>query len=239
MTTITNTSIKWIALVMLCLAMGMTVEAQNDKFKPQFKLGVGGGPVYTTVDFVSKIPQTTSNGLSGGVSAKYISEKHLGLIVELNFTQRGWTEDFSEPPYNPNFSYSRTLNYIELPLLTHVYFGNKVRFVLNIGPQVSYMLGSKGNMNDALADAYANQQSADPDNPKGKQYEPLDNKFDYGLLGGAGIELLTPVGSFQLEGRYYFGLGDSFDSSRKSIGNFSRSAHRYIGGKLTYYFLSY
>ena len=239
MTSLISSLNKWLTLLVLCLSIGFSAEAQIDKFKPQLKIGVGGGPIFSTVDFVSKVPQITSNGLSAGVSAKYISEKHLGLLVELNFTQRGWTEDFSEPPKNPDFSYSRTLNYVELPLLTHIYFGNKVRFILNVGPQVSYMLVSKSKMNDALAGALADLQAKDPDNPIGNQYKSLDSKFDYGLLGGAGLEFVTPIGGFQLEGRYYFGLGDSFDSSRKKVGNFSRSAHRYIGGRLTYYFLSY
>ena len=94
-------------------------------------------------------------------------------------------------------------------------------------------------MNDALSEFIKSQQAADPNAPVGIQYKSLDSKFDYGLLGGLGIEFDTPLGSFNLEGRYYFGLGDSFDNSRKNIGNFSRSAHRYYAGKLTYYFFSF
>lgn len=228
-------NIKWLMLTLCMLSTALSIEAQQiEKFKPQFMVGVGAGSVFSSIDFDPKITQTSNQGLSGGVSLKYISEKHLGLLAELNFTQRGWKEDFTEK--NPDHSYSRTLNYLELPLMTHIYFGDKVRFILNLGPQISYMLSDKATMNDALADYVEDVLTRDPNNPIGVQYKSIDNRFDYGLVGGMGIEFNTAIGSFDLEGRYYFGLGDSFDNTRSSASNFSRSAYRYFSGKLTYYF---
>ena len=227
---------KCLMVTLLMLSTALTIYAQQSKdFKPQFMLGVGAGPIFSEVDFISRVPQTMAQGLSGGVSLKYISEKHLGFLTELNFTQRGWKEDFSETD-NPEHSYSRTLNYIELPLMTHVYFGDKVRFVFNMGPQVSYMIGDKSTMNDALSGFIDDKLAERPDFPIGIQYKSIDKRFDYGLVGGLGIEFNTAIGSFDLEGRYYFGLGDSFDNTRSSASNFSRSAFRYFSGKLTYYF---
>lgn len=234
-----KSTLKWLTIIVMLFTASVQMHAQqSDTFKPVLRVGVGAGPVFTTVDFVPSIPQSTNQGFSAGISARYISEKYLGIGAELNYTRRGWNEDFSETE-TPEYSYSRTLDYVELPILTHVYFGNKVRFILNIGPQISYMLGTSSKMNDALSDYIADERENDPDKPIGLQYESLDSNFDYGLLGGVGIEFNSPIGSFNLEGRYYFGLGDSFDSSRSRSGNFSRSAHRYFAGKLTYYFLSY
>ena len=234
-----NSQLKWLALLLLFLATTMVQAQQNDVFKSQFTFGVGGGPVFSSVDFDPTIPQSSNQGISAGVAVKFISERHLGVLAELNYTQRGWTEDFSELPKNPDHSYSRTLNYIELPLMTHIYFGNKVKFILNLGPQVSYMFSDKGTMNDALSGYVDEKQKEEPDAPLFLQYQDLDSKFDYGLLGGAGIAFDTAAGSFNLEGRYYFGLGDTFDNSRSRAGNFSRSAHRYFSGKLTYFFVSF
>ena len=62
----------------------------------------------------------------------------------------------------------------------------------------------------------------------------VDNKVDYGITGGLGVELSTPIGHFLLSGRYYYGLGDVFDNSKK--GTFTRSAHQTIVAKLTYLF---
>lgn len=235
-----KSQLKWLVVVILLFTTNIFVQAQQSKtFKQQLTFGVGAGSVFTSVDFVTKIPQNTTQGLSAGVSLRYITEKHLGLLAELNYTQRGWTEDFSELPKNPDHSYSRTLNYIEMPLMTHIYFGSKVKFVINVGPQVSYMFSDKGTMNDALSSYVDAEYEKDSETPLFLQYEDIDNKFDYGLLGGVGVEFDTGLGNFILEGRYYFGLGDSFDNSRSKPGNFSRSAHRYFAGKLTYYFFSF
>ena len=59
-------------------------------------------------------------------------------------------------------------------------------------------------------------------------------KFDYGIAGGAGLEVRTGIGNFILEGRYYFGLNDFYNNTKRDY--FGRSAHATIIGKLTYLF---
>jgi hypothetical protein len=213
------------------------VHAQKkDAFKSELYLGVGGGVMSAGMDFMPTIQQSFMMGMHGGLSAKVITEKHLGLIAEVNYAKRGWTEEFD--PGN-DFSYSRTLNYLEIPVLTHIYFGKKLRFIVNAGPQISILLNDEQAMSQALADDIAEKQSADPEAPIGGQYSPSDalRKFDYGLTGGIGLELKTGRGILNLEGRYYFGLGDLFVFESRNSPNayFSRSAHRLIEAKLTYY----
>ena len=68
-----------------------------------------------------------------------------------------------------------------------------------------------------------------------QQYGKMtENKFDYGILGGLGVELSTKAGHFLLEGRYYYGLADFWGSSKKD--DFGRSGHTYMGVRLTYLF---
>ena len=54
----------------------------------------------------------------------------------------------------------------------------------------------------------------------------VENKFDYGITAGAGLEVSTGIGHFLLEGRYYMGLSD-FYRTRKEISS-KRSAHSFI-----------
>lgn len=106
--------------------------------------------------------------------------------------------------------------------------GNGARFVLNIGPQIGFLLGEN------------EKQSASwhpKDRPNGViwQYGKMaEMKFDYGIVGGGGLEVRTGIGNFLLEARYYFGLSDFYHSTKKDP--FSRSAHSYIAGRLTYLF---
>ena len=45
----------------------------------------------------------------------------------------------------------------------------------------------------------------------------VENKFDYGITGGAGLELRTKAGNFLVEGRYYYALSDFYKSTKKTI----------------------
>lgn len=208
--------------------------AQSENFQGEFYIGAGAGPSFTRIDFLPSVPQAQKSGLSGGVAVKYISQKNLGLVAEANYSQRGWEEEFDP---ESGFSYNRTLNYLEIPFMTHVYFGNKTRFIINVGPQISFLLSDNQYMSQALADDVEARREANPDLRIGYQYNPISEmqRVDYGLIGGMGMEIQTGIGSFDLEGRYYFGLGDLFTSRRSEGAYFGRSAHRLIEGKLTYY----
>ena len=207
-----------------------TTKAQITKFRPEFYIGGGAGMLFSKVDLVPSVLQTFHQGMYAGVSAKYISEKHLGLIVEANLANRGWTEEYND---NADYSYSRSLTYLEVPFMTHIYFGNDVRFIINIGPQISFLLNDKEDMSQALADDIAGQEAVSPG--PNDRYNPSDVKFDYGITGGIGMAFRSGIGDFDVEGRYYFGLGDIFKSSRGDQAYYSRSANRVIEAKLTYY----
>ncbi|RNC65238.1 PorT family protein [Proteiniphilum sp. X52] len=207
---------------------------KKETFKGELYIGAGGGPLFSKVDFVPAVPSGFKQGIFGGVSAKYISEKNLGIVVEVNYAQRGWEEEFDPAS---DFSYSRTLNYVEMPFMTHIYAGKKARFILNLGPQISLLVGHSQKMSQALADDLEARRAENPERSIGMQYEgiyPL-KPIDYGLVGGIGMELKTGIGNFDLEGRYYFGLGDIFTNRRTEDAYFSRSASRVIEAKLTYY----
>ena len=63
----------------------------------------------------------------------------------------------------------------------------------------------------------------------------IENKFDYGIAAGAGLEYNLPkVGHLLLEGRYYYGLGNVFGNTKRDY--FGRSNHNTIYIKMTYLF---
>jgi hypothetical protein len=208
-----------------------TASAQQ-KFSPEWNIGAGGGPTFADFSFDPGIDTKTLNRFHGGIALRYISEKNLGLIGELNYSQQGWAGNFKE---NPEYKHTHSLTYLEIPVMTHVYFGRQVRFFVNLGPKIQFLLGEKEEINDALA-AYIESVA---DNENAVQFTRQYNKtakyrFDYGLTGGAGLEVRTKIGNFALEGRYYAGFGDLFDN-HAGANNFNRSANRVLSAKLTYY----
>lgn len=174
-------------------------------------VGVKGGVDLSQVFFNPKVLQKFALGATGGVMFRYIEENHFGLIAELNYSQRGWSEDFEGAPYN----YTRTTNYIELPVLAHIFFGRRGRFFFNAGPQVGLYIGDKVKAN------FDPQKMAElPDFPyKNRMNEQMllkiKQKIDYGITAGLGCEFnLNKRNSFCIEGRFYYGLGNIFSAKR-------------------------
>ena len=147
-----------------------------------------------------------SLGVHGGVNHE---EKHFGFIIEANFEQRGWAENFDEAP----FSYSRTINYVQIPFMSHIYFGRRHKFFINLGPSVSFKTGDSVKSNFD----YSNVGSV-PDFPvhTSQQYGyPTKGAVDFGISGGLGGELgITRRHSIYLEARYYFGIANVLPAGR-------------------------
>ncbi|MDE7180869.1 MAG: PorT family protein [Muribaculaceae bacterium] len=172
---------------------------------------VGGhaGVNMSRVEFTPGVTQGLNTGMNAGLNFRYIEQKHFGFIVELNWEQRGWKEDFEELPYN----YSRTANFIQLPFLAHIYFGNRGKFYINAGPSVSFFVGESTKTNIDLTSADSN-----PDFNSTITYqwkEKVNQKVDYGIQGGIGGEFsINRNNSIYLDARFYFGLANLVKSGR-------------------------
>lgn len=221
-------------ITLLLLSFALSVSAQNKKFKSEWSVGAGFGATFSSMSFetgtyIANLNTKNKQQFVGGLAIRYISEKNLGMIAELNYSQQGWDQDFKD---NPEYTHSRQLNYLELPILTHIYFGNKVRFIVNLGPKISFLLSDKEEMNQALED-YLAGGNFPQQLPSYQYYHSPHRKIDYGLVGGLGLEFRTGIGNFALEGRYAFGLGDIYNNTKADY--FTRSANRVLSAKLTYY----
>lgn len=174
-------------------------------------IGVKGGMDFSEVFFNPNVRQKVALGMTGGIMFRYVEEDHFGLIAELNFAQRGWSENFEDAPYR----YTRTTNYIELPLLAHIFFGRRGRFFFNAGPQVGMFLGDHVSANFNPKD-----MATLPDFPYNNRMNEqmllkVTQKMDYGISAGLGGEFnINKRNSLSLEARFYFGLGNIFPSKR-------------------------
>lgn len=196
-----------IALLAAFTARGEGFEVNN------LRIGAKGGVSLSRVNFQSSVPQKMIGGLVLGASVRYIEEKHFGLIAELNLEQRGWNEDFR--PLE-GYSFKRQFTYIQIPFLTHIYFGSdRARFFFNAGPEIGVMIGDKASGN-------FDYQHADDDEELQNSFRqieqftlPVKHKFDYGISAGLGMEVsLNPKHAINLEGRFYYGLSDIFNNHK-------------------------
>ncbi len=159
-------------------------------------------------------------GTTGAVTFRYAEERTFGLIAELGWTQRGWKEDFEEAP----LSYSRSLTYLTLPIMTQIIFGgNLAKCFFNIGAELAYMISSSISANFDYTDLGSVTTWPIRERMREQLNMPIANKFDYGIAGGVGFEFyVQPRHSLLLEARYYFGLGNIFKASKADTFSASR-----------------
>lgn len=208
-----------LAFILAALAT-LLVTAQTH-YEGQIAVGGKVGATLSRVNFNPTVQQQMLPGMTAGVMFRYIEEKNFGLVAELNLTQRGWKENLEESDYN----YSHRFTYLELPVMTHIYFGNRrVKGFFNLGPELNVMISDGISSNFAYQDA----ASLDYFNQNTRHIEQLPmkvkNRLDYGICGGAGMELnLNAKQSLLLEGRFYYGLTDVFPNHKTDVFSSSNS----------------
>ena len=212
---------------LLCVHLYCQVGEQRSAFS----VGLNGGMTMNTMNFSPTIKQRQKKGAMFGINCRYISEKYFsticGLEIELNYANLGWEERIEDGSGN---TYSHSIQYVQLPLLMQLGWGkesNGLKFIFEAGPQLGFSLGTSEKLGGGTWDT-----SHRPNNVVYQYDHDIDHSFDYGILGGMGVEWSFGRNHLLLHGRYYFGLGDTYDHSKQ--GYFSRSANQTIEVKLTY-----
>ena len=176
---------------------------------PEYAVGIRGGTTWSLVSFNPSIAQSSLPlTYHGGVQFRMVSEKFFGIKLELNYAQRGFNDKDGH----------RQFDYIELPFMSHITFGQKLfRFFIDLGPEVSYLIKDYPITSNSL------QHSS-----------TIKNKFDYGLVGGLGFEFNTKYGIYTVDARYNFGLNNIFGNSATEY--FKSSTNQNITLSLAYLF---
>ena len=234
-----------ISAILSIVPVAMT--AQIGEHRNDLAIGFNGGLNMSSVSFTPKVSQAKLNGITGGLSVRYVCEKYFSTVCslygEINYSQMGWKEDIVDVNDMPVINtatgqpeeYSRTVNYIQVPLMAHLAWGREQKgfaFFVNLGPQFGIYMSESTKTNFDFSD----RNAADRVNPVCAQDTmAVENKFDYGIAAGAGIEFSHPkVGHFLLEGRYYYGLGNIYGDSKRDY--FGSSNFGTITIKLAYLF---
>ena len=200
---------------LLITAMAALTAVAQVHYKGTIAVGAKAGASLSRVNFNPTVQQTMLPGMTAGAMFRYIEEKNFGLIAELNLTQRGWKEMFDESDYN----YSHRFTYLELPVMTHIFFGNqRVKGLFNLGPELNVMLGHGIKSNFPYQDAASLEYFELISRRIEQMTMDIKNRLDYGICAGAGMEInVNPKHSLLLEGRFYYGLTDVFPNHKTDI----------------------
>ena len=238
---------RHLIIIILFLSVNIVAKAQVGSYRNDFGLGFNAGCVLSNVGFSPKVSQGFHSGITGGLSFKYVCEKYFNticsILAEVNYSQVGWKEDILDNEDNVVINpvtgiaekYSRTINYIQIPVFAHLAWGkeeNGFQFFFQAGPQFGVFLNESTSTNFD----FASRNIADRANTiVAQDTMSVENKFDYGIAAGVGVEYSGhKLGHFLLEARYYYGLGNIYGDSKKDY--FGKSNLGNIVIKLTYLF---
>jgi hypothetical protein len=168
------------------------------------------------------IEQKIKPGFTLGAGVEFKITPAFSIQPELNFIRKGFRITFDESDQGVSLAVDNrtTLNYLEIPLLFKVYFGNSATkyFILG-GVSAGYGLGGKTKTN-VDADLFGTSFSVsttgkvkfgDPPgnfNPEEDTDLYLDNRFDAGAQFGFGAVINE---KFIIEARYNLGFSPFLD----------------------------
>ncbi len=180
---------KFIGLFFFSMFLFSNLQAQNEP-----KVGIRAGVLISKLDFQNgNLNQDTKSKF--GLDLGLVSDFPIGSVVsigpEFHWLQKGSKiEDITGGTVGEITS---TLNYLELPVLLKLHFGEDVGFMLFAGPSFGYLLDGKdkdhdGNTNDIDLDFY--------------------KRVEFGFHAGGGIVL----GPLVIDIRYIYGISNISDS---------------------------
>lgn len=103
---------------------------------------------------------------------------------------------YAEWGFNSEYLESEHVNYCEFSMLSHFHFDfSRFRFIFGVGPFAGYRLKSLKE-NDS--------------------WDQYDNRFDYGIMGGAGFAAVFGRFEIQLEGDYQYSLSSIYHMNKYS-----------------------
>ncbi len=236
-------------LITLLLTIAtLSTYSQIGEHRNDLSVGFSAGYVMSNMSFTPKVTQSMHGGLTGGFTVRYVCEKYFKSIcaiqAEINFAQIGWKEkildakDASVPNANGEaMRYSRTINYIQIPVMARLGWGREkkgMQFFFQAGPQFGLYISDSEDKNFDM-DYAINHISERSNSTIAQDTMAVENKFDYGIAAGLGMEYSIPhAGHIILEGRYYYGLGNIYGNSKRDY--FGRSNFGNIVIKMTYLF---
>lgn len=216
----------WCVISFVCVS-----HAQSKTY-----LGVQSGASFGTANIYSaldilQIEAGVTSGYQFGVTLMHFTEHHIGVQTGLNFIQKGWEQNFS-PETNVAAHESR-FDYLELPMLVHVYTGKeRFHFFFNGGCFLEYMIDYDVDpipveavpARDLLSGTdrelpyqipYAVGSGSD-------NFVPFDSDrdrlFGYGFKGGLGAYYDFDFGTLMLEVNGSYSISDVFDAGDFSEG---------------------
>ena len=216
------TEMKRYTRIFITLVATLIALMGTERAAAQHTLTLTGGTGVSTARFYpAEMTKWLWGSETAGISWRYYSDKprFVGAVgIDLEYLERGFktgyaytVEYVNEKEVRHYKFYARNVNSIMMPIVwqPHVYAANnRLRIFIEAAFVLSFNVSSDYSYQD---DRY----------PAGK-YEwkvPRDNRFGYGLSGGAGLAVLLGQVELGLKAKYNFGYSDILKNRNKYYSN--------------------
>lgn len=177
----------------------------------QAQVGIRAGLNVATVsdDFTlqnEELDQPWRTGLNVGIASQFRTSEVFSIAPELIYTQRGYRVEAA----GGGEALAR-FNYLSLPLMFRLHFGDILKGYVNAGPTFSYWLGGQQSSTvPGLFDVeFGDEKIVFESDTDGSPWAYDDaRRLEVGAAVGGGIMLDTEGGSFLIDLRYVHGFTD-------------------------------
>lgn len=163
------------------------------KFRPVGMLGIRG--TYQ-LNGIKATPDIGAKGVSTYKNISLVYTYYNSLWNMMNNFGFQVAAKYGEYAFTSQWLEDEHVSYAELSLLSHFHFDfSRFRFIAGVGPYAGYRLQTL---------------------KEGDSWDQYDNRFDYGLMGGAGFAVIFGRFELQLEGDYQFSLSSFYHMNKYS-----------------------
>ena len=172
-------------------AQNQEIIPQEEKDKPEIKIGAkigySLGKLSSTTDNIYTQDYKSTKGIDWGLIIEFPISEQFSVQPEINFTMRGGKRSGLQPltnnelsdqlnqflpligkplitnenPLYADFDNESDLNYLEIPVLAKYGWGSDIRFYLEAGPYLGFLLSSTQHTN-GTSQFYFDSQGQDP-----------------------------------------------------------------------------
>lgn len=178
----------------LLIILNCNLIAQKRIFEPHLKIGCSTGITFSRVDFQPYRKQEFVKGNTINFEIFYSSQPYVGVKLGFVKLKKGWRIN------NDSIGlYVRELDYYQIPFTTHIEVWQPRNFnlLIDIGPYIAFLKGeSEKTTSEASTEIFYGKS--------------IDNKFEFGFIGGIGIQYSYKIHSLFLTINYLNSLTNIF-----------------------------
>lgn len=186
-------------IVFIFFLFSISAFSQQNKWN----VGIVGGSGITTIRHTNSrwYKPSPTIGFYTGLSAQYNLNQHFAIHTELAFDRKGTSDKATLTDQSGNIvgtgKITNQFNYLTLPILFRASVGNKVKYFIQTGPYLSYLLNQTMKYS-------SKEESSFNDSRNYTSQTPI---LDFGMSAGLGVAI--PIKeklavSCELRGNYGF-----------------------------------